>query len=73
VNVTVQAYDGQYSYLELLCCGRFTALDEMLYHRLEGYQPFHVLGPSLPPNWKSLKESGKFDMYWHGRNPMADA
>jgi hypothetical protein len=70
VNVTVQAYDEHYSYLELLCCGRFTTLEEMLYHKLEGYQPFHMLSPNLPPNWESVEESGKFDIYWHGRNPL---
>ena len=69
VNVTVYSYDKSHTYLELLCCGRFTAMDEGLYHRAENIPPFHVLGPNLPPNWKGLEASGKFDLYWHGRKP----
>ena len=69
VNMTVYSYDLQYTYLELLCCGRFTAMEEHLYHRWEGYPPFHILSPSLPPNWENLEQSGKFDLYWHGRKP----
>lgn len=73
VNVTAQAYDEHYSYLELLCCGRFTALEELLYHKAEGHQPFHVLSPDLPPDWEGVGKSGKFDINWHGRNPLAGA
>ena len=69
VNITVYSYDKQHTYLELLCCGRFTAMEDYLYHKAEGYPPFHVLGPDLPPNWESVEESGKFDLYWHGRKP----
>jgi len=68
VNVTIYSYDKQHTYLELRCCGRFTATDEALYHSVEGIPPFHVLGPHLPPNWK-LEANGKFDLYWHGRKP----
>ena len=73
INVTVKASDTDYSYLELKCCGRFTAQIEMLYHEAEGFQPFHVLSPSVPPKWESLEASGKFDIYWHGRNPLTKA
>lgn len=73
IDVSVQACDSHYSYLQLLCCGRFTALDEKLYHRLEGRQPFHVVSPNLPPNWESVEKSGRFDLYWHGYNPLDDA
>ena len=70
VDVSVQACDADLSYIQLRCCGRFTALQELLYHKFEGYQPFHVHSPPLPPDWKSLEESGKFDLYWHGNNAL---
>ena len=70
VDVSVQASDANLSYIQLRCCGRFTALEELLYHKSEGYQPFHVHSPPLPPNWKSVEESGKFDLHWPGHNPL---
>ena len=73
IDISVQACDNQHSYLQLLCCGRFTALDEMLYHRQQGNPPFHVVSPNLPPNWEGVEKSGKFDLYWHGYNPLGDA
>ena len=73
VNVSVHSYDERHTYLELICCGRFTALDKHLYHRHEGYPPFHVLGPALPPRWESVEESGKFDLYWRGEKPTPAA
>lgn len=71
INVSVYSYDTDFTYLELICCGRFTATEELLYHRQEGYPPFHVLGPSLPPNWESLEQSGKFNLYWNGEKSVA--
>lgn len=71
INVTVYSYDQKHSYLELLCCGRFTAMKKFLYHQSEGYTPFHVLGPALPPHWESVEVNGKFDLYWRGRKPKS--
>lgn len=34
--------------IEVLCCGRFTANEGLLYHIREGFPPFHVLSPRLP-------------------------
>jgi hypothetical protein len=67
INVMVEAQDDNFTYIELLCCGRYTANDENLYHRHEGYPPFHVLSPNLPAGWKSIEESNKFDLYWNRR------
>ena len=67
INVTVESADQFFTYLQLVCCGRFTALGEMLYHRMEGWPPFHCLSPPLPPGWKSVEESGKFDLHWSQR------
>lgn len=69
VNLCVQAQDDTFTYIELLCCGRYTAQDENLYHQHEGYAPFHVLGPDLPIGWRSIEESGRFDLYWRTRKP----
>ena len=73
IDVSVQACDSQYSYLELRCCGRFTARDDMLYHTQHGNPPFHVVSPNLPPSWEGAEKNGKFDLYWHGHNPLTDA
>lgn len=48
---------------ELRCCGRFTTNDEMLYHRREGYPPFHCFGPILPRMDYDLEKNGKFDLH----------
>lgn len=48
----------------LTCCGRFTD-GRHLYHLKEGYPPFHAPGVWLPPDWKSIEESGRFDLNWH--------
>ena len=48
VNVAVASETGTATVVELTCCGRFTAHDDRLYHRDEGYPPFHVLGPGRP-------------------------
>lgn len=69
INVTVHSYNKKLSYISLICCGRFTAEKQLLYHEKEGYQPFHVLGPNLPANFESIKKSGKFNLAWHGRIP----
>lgn len=69
VNVMIHSYDEERTYVSLICCGRFTADDRLLYHEREGYQPFHVLGPNLPPNFENIEKSGKFNLTWHGRTP----
>ena len=50
---------------ELLCCGRFTKDSRCLYHKKEGYPPFHAPGVMVPPDWKSVEEDGRFDLNWH--------
>jgi hypothetical protein len=64
INVTVHSYDSTFTYLQLLCCGRFTAQDEYLYHKPEGFPPFHGLGPNLPPDWESVEKDGRFELGW---------
>ena len=62
VNLRAFDADEMYSYILLESCGRFTALEKHLYHRHEGYSPFHVTSPVLPPGWESVELDGPFDI-----------
>lgn len=72
VDISVRACGKNFSYLQLRCCGRFTATEELLYHRAEDCQPFHIQGPNIPPGWEGLEQSGKFNLHWHGHNLLDD-
>jgi hypothetical protein len=65
IDAAVEAEDGRRSSIGLHCCGRFTAADELLYHRQGGLAPFSIKSPVLPPGWESVTASGRFDLYWH--------
>lgn len=69
INAAVESQDGRRSLVGLRCCGRFTALEELLYHRPGGLAPFSIKSPVLPPGWESADVSGKFDLHW--RQPQA--
>jgi hypothetical protein len=66
IDVAVRAEDGRRTLVELRCCGRFTAMEEFLYHRAGGLTPFSIKSPYLPPGWASVEASGRFDLYWEG-------
>jgi len=51
IDVSVIAATGAATLLQLVCCGRFTAENQLLYHEREGRAPFHVTGPVLPPQY----------------------
>lgn len=54
---------------ELECCGRFTNQRRYLYHKPEGYPPFHAQ-IELPTCDYNLKRDGKFDLRWRKqKNP----
>ncbi len=63
IDITPYEVDGTCLYSELLCCGRFTDQENILYHRGEGYPPFHKFGPVLPNGYRDLKQDGKFDLH----------
>jgi hypothetical protein len=63
INVTVSHEDGEYTYIDLECCGRYSATANRMYHIREGRPPFHVLGPPLPPDYER-EDGAKFDLYW---------
>ncbi len=61
VNVNVVGVTPAVTLIEVLACGRFSANEELLYHRQEARPPFHVLGPTLPLNWV---EGQRFSIYY---------
>jgi hypothetical protein len=49
----------------LTCCGRFTTDERLLYHKKEGYQPFHAPGVWTPLTWEASKGIKRLDLNWH--------
>jgi len=66
IDISVGGEDGEHTFLQLLCCGRFTATDELLYHRDGGVAPFSIKSPVLPPGYDDSVDDGsqKFDVNW---------
>jgi hypothetical protein len=62
INIRPYDVDKSFTYILLESCGRFTALEKHLYHKDEGYPPFHVTSPILPPGWESVEEDGYFNI-----------
>ena len=69
IDAGVESEDGQRSLIGLRCFGRFTASEELLYHRPGGFAPFSIKSPVLPPGWENVEASGRFDLHW--RQPKA--
>src|SRR5205807_5691845 len=69
IDAAVESEDGQRSLIGLRCCGRFTASEELLYHRSCGLAPFSIKSPVLPPGWESVEASGRFDLHWRQPQP----
>lgn len=63
-DLSVVAADADHTYIEVAICDRLMDDPAALYHRREGNPPFHVLGPVLPPGWKSLEANGRFSLGW---------
>ena len=64
IDAAVESEDVQRSLVGLRCCGRFTASEELLYHRPGGLAPFSIKSPVLPPGWEGFAVSGRFDLHW---------
>lgn len=60
IDVAVIGENGAATLLQLMCCGRFTADESLLYHLREGRSPFHVTGPALPVRYT---DGQKFSIY----------
>jgi hypothetical protein len=70
IDITPYEVAGDVLYFELRCCGTFTSEDLHLYHKKEGYPPFHIFGPIQPVEYRSLEEDGKFDLHcYRDRKP----
>jgi hypothetical protein len=66
IDISVGGEDGNHTHLQLLCCGRFTATEELLYHRSGDIPPFSIKSPVLPPGYDDTSgaDSQKFDANW---------
>ena len=60
IDVAVIGETGKATLLQLMCCGRFTADEGLLYHVRQGRPPFHVTGPTLPVEYE---RGQKFSIY----------
>ncbi len=73
IDVAVEDEDGKTSYAGLRCCGRFTAVEENLYHRNGGIPPFHILSPPIEPSaWDrdTNKMTRKYDLHWQRKRGL---
>lgn len=64
IDINVEAAGEEWTLVNLRCCGRYTAMDEHLYHQAEGHPPFHVHSPPMPPGMWKDKSREKFDLFW---------
>jgi len=71
IDASVESEDGFRSFIGLRCCGRFTASEELLYHRPGGLAPFSIKSPVLPPGWENVEASGRFDLHWRQPKTVA--
>lgn len=56
IDISVESADGCCTVVALRCCGRFTAQEELLYHRPGGCPPFAIKSPFLPSDWCGVNE-----------------
>jgi hypothetical protein len=61
IDISVERADSEHTYLLLLCCGRFTDDDALLYYRDTEFAPFGCKSPSFPPRWS--EEKGRIDLH----------
>ncbi|WP_145357806.1 hypothetical protein [Alienimonas californiensis] len=66
VDVSVSAADREFTYVDLLCCGRFAANDERLYYRSRGQGPFGIKSPAFPPKF----EADRTGLFWLRDSPQ---
>lgn len=49
IDISVKGVGKDYTLLELLCCGRYTAKREKMYYTKHGQGPFGIKSPTFPP------------------------
>jgi hypothetical protein len=59
IDVCLATDSKNRQYIELHCCGRFTADEERLYYRERGIPPFSIKSPAIP---SGVDQGGKFLM-----------
>jgi len=69
IDISVTQADSYHTYFELLCCGRFTSEDSLLYYSERGQGPFGIKSPRLPPNWS--EDKARFDLHWHLQSKLS--
>jgi len=62
VDISVVRTEGDQTFMQLLCCGRFTDREEHLYYSHSGVCPFGCKSPVVPPHWEIGDEP--FDLQW---------
>ena len=60
IDLFVGSFNEEYTTIEITFSKDFTDQTESLFHKKEGYPPFHVVGPTAPKDWRSLEENGPF-------------
>lgn len=60
IDISVRSADSQTVTFELLCCGRFTASDALLYYPGSNCRPFGIKSPVLPYGWTDAE--GRFNL-----------
>jgi hypothetical protein len=64
IDVSVERIEEGNTFLRLLCCGRFTADERLLYYPDTTTPGFGIKSPDFPPNWLPSSKSVKFDLHW---------
>ena len=67
IDISVERADSEHTFLVLLCCGRFTDDEALLYYRDTAFPPFGCKSPSLPYRWS--EEQGRFDLHSRRASP----
>ena len=67
IDICVGGADAAHTYFELLCCGRFTRDETLLYYRSTAHAPFGSKSPVLPPRWTEAQ--GRVALDWRDHLP----
>ena len=60
IDLFVGSFNEKFTTIEVTLSEDFTDDPDLLYHKKDGFPPFHVVGPTAPKEWRSLEEDGAF-------------
>jgi hypothetical protein len=63
INVSAVDAVESWTVIELRACGRFTRLDELLYHHEQGLPPFEIHSPAYPASTAGEKPHPRFSIH----------